>query len=226
MRRRALRGAAIAIGVIAAVLGAWALWLEPASLTTDEVALNLPWRSRAVVDHSNAASPDVVCILGDLVIQGVVGGSFVPPETIATELSRLRAPGGILAVLGNHDGWFDHDRVRRAIEGRGIRVIEDTAVELDSQAGPFWVAFFPMVPSRVTLTLAGHTHGGQVRVPFFGPSIVPSNFGQRFAAGHVAEGGRHLFVATGVGTSILPIRFLVPPAVTILTLGGDVHQAR
>jgi predicted MPP superfamily phosphohydrolase len=78
-----------------------------------------------------------------------------------------------------------------------------------------------MVPSRVTLTLAGHTHGGQVRVPFYGPPIVPSRYGQRFAAGHVVEGGRHLYVATGVGTSILPVRFLVPPAVTILTLGGD-----
>jgi len=49
--------------------------------------------------------------------------------------------------------------------------------------------------------------------------------GQRFAAGHIVEGGRHLYVATGVGTSILPVRFLVPPAVTILTLGGDALPA-
>jgi predicted MPP superfamily phosphohydrolase len=48
--------------------------------------------------------------------------------------------------------------------------------------------------------------------------VVPSKFGQRFAAGHVVEGGRHLFVATGVGTSILPVRFRVAPAVTLLTL--------
>ncbi len=79
---------------------------------------------------------------------------------------------------------------------------------------------FPKVPDRVTLTLAGHTHGGQVRLPLIGPPVVPSQFGQRFAAGHVVEGGRHLFVATGVGTSILPVRFRVPPAVTVLTLGN------
>lgn len=48
---------------------------------------------------------------------------------------------------------------------------------------------------------------------------------QRFAAGHIVEGGHHLYVATGVGTSILPVRFLVPPAVTILTLGGDARPA-
>ena len=77
---------------------------------------------------------------------------------------------------------------------------------------------FPRVPQRVSVTLAGHTHGGQVALPLIGRPIVPSQFGQRYAAGHIVEGGRHLFVATGVGTSILPVRFRVPPAVVILTL--------
>jgi hypothetical protein len=209
-------------------------------------------RLHEVVERTNAAGPDLICILGDLVIQGVIGGHFVAPEAIATELSRLRAPAGVVAVLGNHDGWFDHDRVRNALVRNGIRVLEDTAARLDTSAGPLWIAgisdlwtgrhdiaaalaavedddvpivllthnpdVFPQVPGRVALTLAGHTHGGQVRLPLVGRPIVPSRFGQRFAAGHVAEDGRQLFVATGVGTSILPVRFRVPPAVTILTL--------
>ena len=57
-----------------------------------------------------------------------------------------------------------------------------------------------------------------MRLPFLGRPIVPSQFGQRFAAGHIVEDGRHLFVATGVGTSIVPVRFRVPPAVAVLTL--------
>jgi hypothetical protein len=77
---------------------------------------------------------------------------------------------------------------------------------------------FPEVPARVSLTLAGHTHGGQVRLPFVGRPIVPSIYGQRFAAGHVVEEGRHLYVATGLGTSILPVRFLVPPEIVVLEL--------
>jgi hypothetical protein len=77
---------------------------------------------------------------------------------------------------------------------------------------------FPEVPPRVSLTLAGHTHGGQVRLPFFGRPIVPSIYGQRFAAGHVIEDKRHLYVATGLGTSIVPVRFLVPPEIVILEL--------
>jgi hypothetical protein len=79
---------------------------------------------------------------------------------------------------------------------------------------------FPGVPARVTLTLAGHTHGGQVRLPLLGTPIVPSEFGSRYVAGHVVEGGRHLYVATGTGTSLVPVRFRVPPTVTVLALSN------
>lgn len=273
--RRILARTAVVAGIVVVTLGAWAFWLEPASLAVVEDELSLNWpgdrvlrvavltdlhvgspfngiaKLRATVDRTNAATPDLICILGDLVIQGVLGGRFVPPEEIAAELSRLRAPAGVIAVLGNHDGWLDRDRVTKALEANSIRVVEESAVRLTTSAGPVWVAgisdlwtgrhdvaaaleavtdgapvlllthnpdVFPLVPARVTLTLAGHTHGGQVRFPFFGAPIVPSQFGQRFAAGHVVEGGRHLFVATGIGTSILPVRFRVPPAVTILRL--------
>jgi predicted MPP superfamily phosphohydrolase len=266
---------AAALGAVAVAFALWVLWLEPASLAVVEERLDLPWSAerplrlalltdlhvgspfngiaklRDIVDRTNAARPDVICILGDLVVQGVIGGRFVAPETIAAELGRLRAPGGVVAVLGNHDSWLDHDRVRRAVERHAARVIEDTAVRLETAAGPIWIAgisdlwterhdlaaalsavnddapvillthnpdIFPLVPSRVALTVAGHTHGGQVRFPIVGRPIVPSRFGQRFAAGHIVENGRHLYVATGLGTSILPVRFRVPPAVAVLML--------
>jgi predicted MPP superfamily phosphohydrolase len=77
---------------------------------------------------------------------------------------------------------------------------------------------FPEVPSRVTLTVAGHTHGGQVYIPGVGRPITPSKYGQRYAAGHIVEEGRHLFVSSGLGTSILPVRFFVPPEVSVLRL--------
>ncbi len=79
---------------------------------------------------------------------------------------------------------------------------------------------FPDVPSRVSLTMAGHTHGGQVYFPFVGRLVVPSIYGERFAIGHVVEEGRHLFVTPGVGTSVLPVRFLVPPEISLLILNG------
>jgi hypothetical protein len=70
---------------------------------------------------------------------------------------------------------------------------------------------FVRVPERVTLTLSGHTHGGQVRLPFIGRPVIPSRYGQRFAYGHIVEGGRNLIVSSGLGMTGLPIRFMVPP---------------
>jgi len=80
---------------------------------------------------------------------------------------------------------------------------------------------FPILPKPVSLTIAGHTHGGQVRLPLLGRLVVPSDYGERYVIGHVVENGRHLFVSPGLGTSIFPVRFLVPPEVSVLTLRSD-----
>lgn len=77
---------------------------------------------------------------------------------------------------------------------------------------------FPDVPTDVGLTLAGHTHGGQVNLPFIGRPIVPSRFGERFAYGLIEEAGRRLYVTSGIGTAIIPVRFRVPPEIAVITL--------
>ena len=204
---------------------------------------------REIVARTNAARPDLVVLLGDYVIHGVVGGRFVPPEPTAAVLRDLRAPLGVFAVLGNHDWWYDGVRVGRAFTDAGIPVLDDEAVAVPTRGGPLWIAglgdhwtrpasleralaagppgapvivlthnpdIFVDVPDRVLLTLAGHTHGGQVNLPLFGRLIVPSAYGQRFAIGHVREGDRDLFVTPGIGTSIIPVRFRVPPEISIL----------
>jgi len=63
---------------------------------------------------------------------------------------------------------------------------------------------FVSLPPTCALTIAGHTHGGQVRLPLIGRPIVPSRYGERFAAGWVHEDSRYLFVSTGIGTSGIP----------------------
>jgi predicted MPP superfamily phosphohydrolase len=79
---------------------------------------------------------------------------------------------------------------------------------------------FTRVPARVALTLAGHTHGGQIRVPLIWPIWVPSKYGRRFAYGHVVESGRHMVVSGGLGTSKVPARLGVPPEIVQIELGG------
>ena len=235
---RALSG--LRIAAIADVHGG-APWIDAAALDR-------------LVDTTNRQRPDLVVLLGDFVIHHVLGGRFMPPEIVAGHLGRLRAPLGVVAVLGNHDHGLDAPRVRRALEDRSIRVLQNQSLEREWGGRRLWLVgvddvwlnradipaalrgvpsdaptillvhnpdVFPNVPPRVALTLAGHTHGGQVSLPILGPPVVPSLYGQRYAAGHVVEGGRHLFVTTGVGTSILPLRLGVAPEIALLSLESE-----
>jgi uncharacterized protein len=68
------------------------------------------------------------------------------------------------------------------------------------------------------LMLAGHTHCGQVSVPFLGRPVTFSRSAQRYACGRTEEGGRVLYTTAGIGTSILPVRFRNPPEIVLLTL--------
>jgi predicted MPP superfamily phosphohydrolase len=76
----------------------------------------------------------------------------------------------------------------------------------------------PIADGRIDLMLSGHTHGGQVWVPFLGTPIVPSRFGQRYAGGLVPGPGFPVLVSRGVGMSILPVRLGVPPEIVEVTL--------
>ena len=73
----------------------------------------------------------------------------------------------------------------------------------------------------MSLTLAGHTHGGQVDLPLIGRPIVPSRYGDRYAYGHVIEDSRHLIVSGGLGCTGLPIRIGVPPEIVLIDIGGS-----
>ena len=77
---------------------------------------------------------------------------------------------------------------------------------------------FPKVPWRVSLTLSGHTHGGQVRLFGYSP-VVPSAYGNRYAYGHVVENDRNLIVSGGLGFSIAPVRFGMRPEILQIDLG-------
>jgi predicted MPP superfamily phosphohydrolase len=79
---------------------------------------------------------------------------------------------------------------------------------------------FTQVPQGVALTLAGHTHGGQIRLPFVWPYLVPSAYGARFAYGQVFERGRHMIVSGGLGVSGVPMRLGVPPEIVRIELGA------
>jgi predicted MPP superfamily phosphohydrolase len=265
------------LAALLAILGLWACWLEPRSLTVTRLEIRSPgWpkgapalrialladlhaagphdtpaRLAEVVARANAEAPDLVLLLGDYIDLRLVRTSLVPPEAIGRALAPLRAPLGVHAVLGNHDWEAGGARMAAALAAAGIGVLENAARQLRHGGHDFWLAgigdawsgaddlaatleqvtdaapvlamthcpdVFPEIPAQVALTVAGHTHGGQVRLPWLGALVVPSRWRRRYAYGHIVEHGRHLFVSRGLGHSLLPVRFLCPPEIALLTL--------
>ncbi len=131
-------------------------------------------------------------------------------RVLEDELIKLHFNGQAFYLVGLSDLWTRHPQPIALL----AKITDKEPILLLSHNPDI----FPLIPERVSLTLAGHTHGGQVALPFIGPLVVPSRYGVRYARGHIVENGQHLFVSTGIGTSVLPIRFLTIPEISILTL--------
>lgn len=266
-------------GVGATTAGAWGFLVEPRIVKERQIRLEsarwpghcrdlriavlgdfqvgAPWfkikHLDRVVQRVNAMEPDIVVLLGDYVIEGVLFGRFVQPQEIARSLSRLTARHGVYSVLGNHDWWHDGEEIRRELEAAGIRVLENEAAPIDLPEGRIWIAgladestrepcmtttFGPIpvgepvialahdpvtffdIPDQAVVTFAGHTHGGQFRLPLFGTPYPVGGTPRRMAYGLVEEGGRHLYVTSGLGTSAVPVRFNMPPEIAMVTLAA------
>lgn len=215
---------------------------------------NSPARMARIVDLVNGLKPDLIALGGDYIGDAKGGATYGPAQSIAP-FAALRAPLGVVAVLGNHDARR-HAFIDRAQWGRlfariGIRLLDDKAVRRGPLAVgglrdiysdrpdipgtlaamrrvggvPVVVAHgpdvFPLLPDQPMLTLVGHTHCGQVALPFAGIVYVPSRYGTRYACGVFHEGNKSMIVSSGLGTSGLPIRLLAPPDVWLITIRPD-----
>lgn len=117
--------------------------------------------------------------------------------------------GDQLAFKQSHTGVDDLDGLTASIPDDG-RLAILLAHEPD---------IFPAVPERFGVTFAGHTHGGQIRLPVLGRFPVASHYGQRYAYGHVQEGRRHMVISGGLGCSGFPVRLGVPPEINLVEIG-------
>jgi len=225
----------------------------------------LPFVRRAV-DAANALAPDLFVLTGDYVT-----GSHRYFRPVIEELARLRAPSGVVAVLGNHDWWEGADVARAEFGTVDIPLIDNSARYIDVNrrlvnvppaqglciggVGDLWedqtnfekalgaageamprilLAHNPDTAEReplrsgkyrVDLMLSGHTHGGQIRLPFLGTPIVPSAFGQKYAQGMVQGPTCLVYISRGVGLSMLPLRLGVPPEITLIELSPAAAEA-
>lgn len=200
-------------------------------------------RLQKIVDMIKKQEGDLVLILGDfdsLAIQQ----SKIPTKDISDVLSDL---SGSYAVLGNHDYrpsgvvgpilksagiklliddsayvYFNNTRLRLC----GINDIWHYDADVEGVLGKVTEStiflshnpdVFPEIPETVALTISGHTHGGEVSLPFLGAPFVPSIYGQKYSKGYIIENNKHLFVTSGIAC-LSRLRFFNPPEIVVLNL--------
>lgn len=220
-------------------------------------------RLGAIVDQVNAAEPDLVLLAGDFVIGHEADGAAERAEALVAPLSRLAAPLGAIAVLGNHDHWTAPDAIRDALTRAHVTVLENDA----NRRGPLTVlgvgdvfsdhddlartlaASAAMGGIRVAVThspdlvhqldgevgllLAGHTHCGQVVLPWIGPlrPLSPRQrwkplFDWKYRCGVVRDRNQVTVVTAGLGSGSFPLRLGAPPDWWLVTLGPETADPR
>lgn len=189
----------------------------------------------SVVRVINAQSPEFVCFTGDLVEE-----AEHLTETLEL-LQQIKAP--IFGVPGNHDYWShaDFTSIDTAFRRTGGRWLLDESVSVADDiniAGatcskspalelkptgrnivlihyPEWVE--KLGDYKFDIALAGHSHGGQVRIPFYGPLVVPFGVG-RYDLGLFQTPSGPLYVGAGVGWFYLNLRFNCRPEIAVIEI--------
>jgi predicted MPP superfamily phosphohydrolase len=207
-----------------------------------------PERLDRIVDAINAARPDLVLLAGDYIgDRKLIGPVYTPDQSVAP-FARLKAPLGVVAVLGNHDHWEGAGNVTKALRAIGVTVLANQAV----RRGPLAIGgiddaytghaspqatlravnrlggarlllthspdVFPDLLPGAPMLLAGHNHCGQVVLPLIGALSVPSRYGSRYLCGYYQEYGKKMIVTGGVGTSSVPFRLLARSDWWLITL--------
>jgi predicted MPP superfamily phosphohydrolase len=205
------------------------------------------WYVRDVVAMTNSLKPDLVALVGDYCHDGTryIAPALEDLGKLQGRLGRFAALGnhdhwdgffesvaGLeeakIPLLRNSGTWLEKGSARLRICGVGDlwtdRVdVGEALGDATEQDAVIMLSHNPDVAEtnrdpRVGLMLSGHTHGGQVVVPFYGAPRVPSRYGQKYLNGLVQAPHCQVFISRGVGTVTPPVRLLCPPEVVFLTL--------
>jgi predicted MPP superfamily phosphohydrolase len=196
---------------------------------------------RALLDAIDAAHPDVIVVTGDVVDDGdlerarpvferlhaprgtwVVSGNWEIWRPTSPEEGRFYASVGArwlrneaarldegVWIVGLDDPYAGFPDARRA-----LAEVPSGVFRLAIFHAP--IAFDALAPS-IDVAFAGHTHGGQVRLPWIGALVRPPGSGA-YDEGWYARGDARMHVSRGLGTSLLPVRFYCRPELALIRL--------
>lgn len=207
-----------------------------------------PSRLAHIVRQVNALKPDLVLLGGDFVSDKPVDTKEYSGVQALAPFAALTAPLGAVAGYGNHDHWRGLADIDAGLRAAHVRLLDNKAASIgplslggvdDAFTGHDDLAatvtamrklagakvllshspdVAPAAPGDVTLILAGHTHCGQIRLPWIGALYYESKYGARFACGLTKDGRKRVVTSAGLGTSIVPLRLGAVPDLWLLTL--------
>ena len=181
-------------------------------------------------------TPDIILLGGDYINDGASNQDIASIGPALANIFRASGGIPVVAVLGNHDHWSGAESWTEYLSEAGVTVLENETVVLDAIGtcirgfGDAFTDHFEYVdfPStcadrlKITLThdpagafnskveglvLAGHTHCGQISIPLLGPLYVPTQAPREAYCGLYKDEQRQVFVSSGIGTSVIPLRF-------------------
>lgn len=203
---------------------------QPENKSMSERALKMPMAEIADNLKGLRAKYGVFAVLGNH--DGFYGDAEIAAElkrvgidVLQNEIRIVEKNNQKFRILGLKDhlklnSWLTFDSDVRAVLAQSEQVGDIIVLEHSPDILDI-LQYYKTLGGDFKLMLAGHTHGGQIWFPVIGSPIVPSSYGQKYAFGHVKENNVDMFVTTGIGTSVLPFRFLVPPEIAVVTVSAE-----
>jgi len=203
-------------------------------------------RLNHIIGEASRFGPDIILLGGDFTGESSAGTQLIRDELLEV-LARFTRISPTYTVLGNHEWWTSlHwsswlksvginviENKTRSIEVRGsrfcLRGLGDAytdhyrTIEVPAGCGSFNLTL-THDPAAIEqeelpgLYLAGHTHCGQIKLPYIHPSWAPTSASPEFVCGIGQSDNKVWLTTAGIGTSIIPVRFGAPAAVELITI--------
>jgi predicted MPP superfamily phosphohydrolase len=203
--------------------------------------------AEVVAERLRGVDADLCVMTGDYRFE-ITGPCDEVYRGLRTILSSVRAPQGVVAILGNHD----ESEMAVELENLGVRMLINEAVEITGRGSPLWMVgvddphlgcddlqaalhsvpkdgfkillahspeiFDEAAAAEIRLYLCGHTHAGQIRLPRIGGLLTNADCPRSYTHGEWHHCGMRGYTSAGIGCSFLPVRYHCPPEIAVIEL--------
>lgn len=142
-------------------------------------------------------------------IEGAVKESGI--QVLENEARKIEINGEFIYLIGSDDPHENYDNIEKiadTLKGNSVKILIAHSPEI----------FRKIKDKDIDLTLVGHTHGGQVDIPYLVDLVLPLKYDKKYKKGLFQEGSSYMYVNRGVGETFLPLRFNAPPEIAFITL--------